>query len=139
MRRSSKSGSHRPRPLSGGHVAAGVHGQAVEPRPELRVAAELADAHAELRKRLLGRVACVLRIVQQMTGEPLHTWGMPLAQCGERRTVAVLRSGHQDRIAQPLVRERPGGPQLDTLTAAPARRLHAGSLLVALETPSAPA
>jgi len=44
----------------------------VEPRGELRLPAELADALHELHKRLLGRVARVFRVAENVQRDPVH-------------------------------------------------------------------
>ena len=64
-----------------------------------------------------------------MCGQALDPWGMALAERCQGLPVTVLRSLHQDRVAQLLVDERPGGPQLDLLTARAPERLHAPSLV----------
>jgi hypothetical protein len=101
----------------------------VEPGRELRLASELPDADAQLRERVLGCVARVLGIGEQVRGKTLNAWRVALAKRSEGLPVTVLRSLHQDRVAQLLVDERPGGPQLDLLTPRAAERLHAPSLV----------
>ena len=77
----------------------------MEPGRELRLAAELAEPDAELRERLLRGVARVLRIAQQMAGEPLDARRVARAERLERGGVAVLRAGDEDRVAEALVVE----------------------------------
>jgi hypothetical protein len=102
----------------------------MKPRAELRLAPELAQSHAELRKRLLSGVASVLRVRKQVRREPLHPRGVPLAERRERPAVTVFRSLDQDGITQLLVDERPLGPRvLPNLTALAQRRLHGGPSL----------
>src|SRR5262249_19277393 len=85
----------------------------------------------ELGERLLRGVAGVLGVPEQMVREPLHARGVALAQSLERLRVAVLRSSHQDRVAQPLVPERLLWPhRLTDSTALPGRRLHDAPSLV---------
>ena len=88
-----------------GCVAARVDDKAMQPRRELRVAAELLQPHTELRERFLRSVARVFGIAEEMAREPLDLRSVPLAQRGERELVAVLRPRHEDRIAQLLVVE----------------------------------
>ena len=75
----------------------------MQPGRELRLAAELANPDAELRERLLRRVARILRVAEQMERELLHAWRVPLAERGQRTRVAVLCPCHQDRVGEPLV------------------------------------
>jgi hypothetical protein len=85
-------------PLPVPHVSTGVDRQPVQPGRELRLAAELLDLDAELRQRLLCRIACILRIAKQVARELLHSRRVPLAEHLEGPRVAVFRSFHQDRI-----------------------------------------
>ena len=111
--------------LAIGDVVTGVDHEPVEPGRELRIAAELTQPQAELGQRLLGCVAGVLRISEDLRGETLDPWGMPLAQRLQRRRIAVFCSLDQDRVTQLLVDERPLGPRvLTNLTALAQRRLH---------------
>ena len=57
--------------LALGDVAARVDHKPVEPRGELRFAPELAQAHAEFRQCLLGGIARVFRVTQDVPCEPL--------------------------------------------------------------------
>src|SRR4029453_918376 len=124
-RRRGAAGGGAPRARDG--VAAGP----MEPRRELRLAAELADPHAELGECFLRGVASVLGIGEQVPGEPLHLGGVALTERLERPLVTVLRSLDQDRIAQLLVDERPLRPRcLRNLTALAQGGLHGGRSLV---------
>ena len=116
-----------PRALPFPHVPTRVHDEPVEPGRKLGLAAELAEPDAELGESLLRRVPRVFRVGEEMGGEPLDTSRVPLAQGGERLRVAVLCTLDQDRIAQPLVDERPLEPQwLLDLTARAPGGLHGG-------------
>jgi biotin-[acetyl-CoA-carboxylase] ligase BirA-like protein len=111
--------------LAVGDIVASVDHQPVEPGRELRVAAKLAQPQAELGQCLLGCVASVFWIGEHLRGEPLDARSMPLAQRRQCRRIAVFCSLDQDRVTQPLVDERPLGPQvLTNLTALAQRRLH---------------
>ena len=88
-------------PLGG--VATRVDHEPVQPGRELRVAAELLQPYAELRERLLGRIASVLGIAEEMTREPLDLRRMSLAEGRECKLVAVFCARDEDRIAQLLV------------------------------------
>jgi hypothetical protein len=108
-------------------VAAGIDDEAVQPRRELRFTAELLDPYAELRERLLRGVLRVLRIRKKMSRKPLHARGVPSADRFECALVTVFRSRDQNRIAEPLVRERGFRRKLTPdSTAATAAGLHAG-------------
>ena len=82
-----------------------VEDEPVQPRGELRVAAELLKADADLRQRLLCRVACVLGIAKDVTRELLDLRRMTGEERLERLLVAVLRPRDEHRIAELLVRE----------------------------------
>src|SRR6185312_2168685 len=82
-------------PLAVPHVSTGVDRQPVQPGRELRLAAELLDLDAELRQRLLCRVACILRVAKQVARELLHARRVPLAEHLESSRVTVFRSFHQ--------------------------------------------
>ena len=113
--------------LALGDIPAGVDDEPVQPGRELGFAAELAEPDAELCERFLGRVSRVLWIRQEVRCKTFHPGSVPLAECRKRLLVAVLCPPHQDRIAQPLVVERPLGPQLSVdLTARAPRGLHSG-------------
>src|SRR5438477_318448 len=83
-------------------VPARVHDETVQPRRELRVAAELRQPDAHLRERLLRSVAGVFRIAEEMARQPLDPRGVPGAERLERTRVAVLRPRDEDRGAPPL-------------------------------------
>src|SRR5204862_173379 len=93
--------------LTRADVAGGVDHEPVKPGRELRLATELADPDAELGERFLSGVASVLRVGEQVPGKALHLRRVTFAQRLECTLVAVLSSLDQDRIAQPLVDERP--------------------------------
>ena len=86
-----------------GRVAAGVEDEPVQPGRELRIAAELRQPDAELRERLLCRVASVLRVAQDVSGEPLDLRGMTGEEGLERLLVAVFCARDEDRVAELLV------------------------------------
>lgn len=110
------------------NVAARIDGEPVQPGRELRLAAKLPDPCAQLRERILRRVARVLGIAQQMRCQLLDPRGVALAQHREGLCIAVLCSCHQNRIAQPLVDEWPFRTEgLPDLTAATSGQLHVGS------------
>src|SRR5262245_43004690 len=89
------------------HVAAHVDRQPVQPRGELRLAAKLADAGAQLGERLLRRIAGVLRIAEEVERKLLDARRVPLAERLERLRITVFCAFDQDRIAQPGVDEWP--------------------------------
>ena len=64
-------------PLTREAIAARVHDQAMEPGRELRLAAELAQARAQLDERLLRGVPRILEVAHELRREPVHAWGMP--------------------------------------------------------------
>ncbi len=86
-------------------VEARIDDKSVQPRRELRAAAKLLQAHTDLGERLLGRVARVVGIAQELAREPLHLRRMPGQQRLERLAVAVLRPLDEDRVAELLVGE----------------------------------
>jgi biotin-[acetyl-CoA-carboxylase] ligase BirA-like protein len=106
-------------------VEAGVHNEPVEPRRELRTPAELLQPHAYLRERLLGRIVRILGVTEDPPREPLDSGAVASEQSVERTCVSVLRPLHEHRVAQPVVRERVGLPQLERDRAAAA---HGASL-----------
>ena len=73
----------------------------------MRVAAELRQPDAELGERLLRRVAGVLRVAEEMARQPLDPGRVAGTQRLERKSVARLCARDENRIAQPLVVERP--------------------------------
>ena len=75
-----------------GRIEAGVDDEAVQPRRELRAAAELLQPHADLRERLLCGVARVVGIAQELARKPLDLRRVPGEQRLERLPVAVLRA-----------------------------------------------
>ena len=116
--------------LTFGHVAASVDRQAVQPRRELRLAAELADPRAELGKCLLGRIPGILGIAQEVPGKLFHSRGMAFAERRQRVPVAVFCSSHQNRIAQPGIDQRPFRAEgLGNWTAAATGQLHLCALV----------
>ena len=112
-RSSSGSGSQRRTRWRCGDVAARVDDEPVEPGRELRLAAELAEPHAELRERLLRGVARVLGIARSCARAARRA-GRAARRAPPARGVAVFCSRHQDRVAQPLVDERRVGPLRST-------------------------
>ena len=128
-RESSSSGSWR-RARARCDVAARVERQPVEPRRERRLAAELADLHAELRERVLRRVARILGVPEDMRGETRDTRLVARAQRLEGEWVSVLGAFHENGIAQSVVRELRLGPQCGTDSTPRAQSgLHPASLL----------
>jgi biotin-[acetyl-CoA-carboxylase] ligase BirA-like protein len=126
-------------PLAVGDVEARVDDEPVEPGRELGVAAKLAQPHAELRERFLGGVAGVLGIREQVRGEPLDAWGVPLAERRERLRVAVVGPLDEDGITELLVDERSFRPRvLPNLTASAKRRLHGRLVYLAVSDSLAP-
>ena len=106
-------------------VLAGIDREPVEPRRELRLATELADPADELHQRLLRGIARVLGIAKHVQRDPLDPGCVPLAERGQREPVTVLGASNEDGIGEPLIDERPVGPQLaDYSTAAALGRLH---------------
>jgi biotin-[acetyl-CoA-carboxylase] ligase BirA-like protein len=112
-----------------GRVAAGVHDEPVQPGRELRLAAELLQPHTDLRERLLGRVGGILRVPEQMAGQPLDLRSVPLEQRLESLAIAVLRPRHENRVTELLVGEIAVLPQLEPDRAGfAAQRWHPTSL-----------
>jgi hypothetical protein len=100
----------------------------VQPRGEARIASKLRDPDAQLDERLLRCVTRVFGIGEDMGRDALDARRVAVAERVERTLVAVLRSSDQDRIAQPLVDERPLGPRgLRNLTALAQGGLHGGA------------
>ena len=66
----------------------------------------------ELHERLLRGVARVLGVAQDVERDPLDPRGVALAERRQRQLVSVLRAPHQNRVREPLVDERPVGPQV---------------------------
>jgi biotin-[acetyl-CoA-carboxylase] ligase BirA-like protein len=125
--------------LAIGDVVAGVDHEPVEPGRELRIAAKLAQPQTELGERLLGGIARVFGICEDLCSQSLDARSVPLAQRRERDRVAVFCSPDQDRVTQPLVDERLLGPRvLTNLTALAQRRLHSGLSVRAVSDSLAP-
>src|SRR5262249_29532292 len=100
---------------------------------ELSLAAELADAHDELRERLLRGIARILGVAKKMERETLDARGVTFAQGLERLVVAGLGAGHENRVGKPLVDERDIGVGIAAdWTALRAARLHGAPTLVAM-------
>src|SRR4029077_19387270 len=59
-----------------------------------------------LRERILGRIAGVLRVAEEMQRDALDARGVTLAQRRERAPVACLRSRHENGGRELLVDER---------------------------------
>ena len=72
----------------------------VEPRRELRVAAELAQPRAELHERLLRRVARVLDVAHELRGDPVHARRVALDEHVQRRPVARARLRDEREVAE---------------------------------------
>ena len=106
-------------------VLARVHDKPVEPRGELRLPAELADALDELHKRLLCRVTGVFGVPENVQRDPLHSRRMPLTERRERQLISVFCASNKDWIGKPLINERPIRPQVTgDSTGTAGRRLH---------------
>ncbi len=82
-----------------------IDDEPVQPRRELRAAAELLQAHADLGECLLRGVARVVGIAQELPRKPFDLRRMPGEQRFERLPVTVLRALDEDRVAQLLVEE----------------------------------
>ena len=85
----------RARLLPLGDVAARVDDEPVQPGGELRLAPELLQPDADLGERLLGGVASVLGVAQQVPGEPLDLRGVP------RRRAPRARARRRPSLASP--------------------------------------
>jgi biotin-[acetyl-CoA-carboxylase] ligase BirA-like protein len=96
-----------------GRIEARVDDEAVQPRRELGTAAELLQAHANLRQSLLRGIACIVGIAQDLPREPLDFRRVPGEQRLERLRVAVLRTLHEDRVAQLLVEQAAVSAELE--------------------------
>jgi biotin-[acetyl-CoA-carboxylase] ligase BirA-like protein len=86
-------------------VEAGVDDKPVQPRRELRAAAELLQPHTDFCERFLRGVAGIVWIAQDLACKPLDFRRVPGEERLERLPVAVLRTLHEDRIAQLLVEQ----------------------------------
>lgn len=118
-------------------VATGIQRQAVKPRRERGLAAELTELLAEPGERLLGGVAGVIGVGKDVMGEAQDAGLMSLAQRLESARIAVLRTPDENRVAQSTVRELGLGPERSTdPTAGTSRRLHQASLLPAATGPT---
>jgi hypothetical protein len=82
----------------------------VEPGREGGLAAELADLRAELGKGILGGIARILGIVEDVPRQPLDAGGMALAEGRKGARVTVSGTSHENRVTQPLVDELLLGP-----------------------------
>jgi BirA family transcriptional regulator, biotin operon repressor / biotin---[acetyl-CoA-carboxylase] ligase len=96
-------------PLTREAVPARVHDQAMKPGPELGLAAELAEAGAQLDERLLRGVPRFLEIAHELRGQPVHARRMPLDECIESPSVAVSCFADEVHVAELPVRENPPG------------------------------
>ena len=81
-------------------IAAGVGDEAVQPGREAGLAAKLVDPRDHLCQRLLCRILRVLRIVEQVRGQPPHTRRVPFHQRLQGEAVAVLGTHGQHDIRQ---------------------------------------
>jgi hypothetical protein len=100
------------RPASLRHVLAGVHHETMQPRPELRLAAKLAEPGHDLRERFLRGVVRVLRIAQNVQRDLVRARRVALAERLQCLPVSVFCSAHEDRVGQLLVDERPVRPKV---------------------------
>ena len=94
------------------HVLAGVDDEPVEPGRELRLAPELADPLARASPATPGPHRAHPRVAQDVQRDALDAGGVPLAERRQRLPVSVLGAAHENRVRQPLVDERPVGPQI---------------------------
>ncbi len=94
------------RPTAFDRVEAGVQDKPVEPRRELRAAAELLQPDAHLRKSFLRSVVRVIRVAKDVACKPFHLRLMPGEERLECLRVAVLGPRDEHRVAQLLVGER---------------------------------
>jgi hypothetical protein len=102
----------------------------MQPRGELGLAAELADALHELDERLLGCVVSVVGVAQNVQRNPIHPIGVPLAESCECAFISVFGTAHEDGVRELLVDERSIGPPVtDRWTRSAGRRLHGGLTL----------
>jgi hypothetical protein len=99
-------------------VTTSVERQAVEPRRERSLTPELADLHAELRKRVLRGVTRVLGVSKHMGGEAADAGSVASTQHLEGAGVSVLGASHEDGVAEAVVRKLGLGPQRGTDSAA---------------------
>lgn len=125
-----------PKPLAGEPVPARVDDEAVEPRGELRLATELAQARTELDERLLGGVTGLLDVADNLGGDSVHTRRIALDERVECSPVPVRRLRDEIHVAELPVGL--GTPELDVLLLLTGGRsvgLHGGGS-VALRTMS---
>ncbi len=94
-------------PLSREAVAARVHDQAVEPGGELRLAAELAQARAQLDKRLLRGIPRLLEVAHELRREPVHARCMPFDENVERPSITCSCLADEVHVAEVSVHDRP--------------------------------
>ena len=89
-------------------IPARVHDEAVEPGRELGLAAELAQARAELDERLLGGVPCFLEVARELGRKPVHARCVTLDEGVERRMPPPFASlADEIHVAELPVCERP--------------------------------
>jgi BirA family biotin operon repressor/biotin-[acetyl-CoA-carboxylase] ligase len=120
--------------LEGNAIAAGVHDEPVQPRGELRLAAELAQTRADLHQRLLGRIASLLEVAEKLRGEPVHPRRIALDEHIQGAVVAARGLAHELAVAQALV-EPARVPIPLVQTGLDVERLHGAISLVAVSTP----
>lgn len=94
-------------------VETGVDDDPVQPRRELRTAAKLLQADADLGESLLRRVAGIVRVAQDLPCEPLDLRRVACEQRLERLPVSVFRPLDEDRVAQLLVQESAVAAELE--------------------------
>jgi hypothetical protein len=81
--------------LEGHAVPACVHDQAVEPRGELSLPAELLQPGADLDEGLLRRVPRLLQVAHELRGKPVDSWRVSLDKRVERAAVTVRCLVHE--------------------------------------------
>jgi biotin-[acetyl-CoA-carboxylase] ligase BirA-like protein len=94
-------------PLSRKAVAARVHDDAVKPGGELRLAAELAQARAQLDERLLRGIPRLFEIAHDLRREPVHARCMPFDENVERPSIAISCLADEVHVTEPSVHDRP--------------------------------
>lgn len=94
-------------------VETGVDDDPVQPRRELRTAAKLLQADADLGESLLRCVAGIVRVAQDLPCEPLDLRRVTCEQRLERLPVTVFRPLDEDRVAQLLVQESAVAAELE--------------------------
>ncbi len=127
-----------PRMACLGDVLARVRNEPMEPCGELRLTAELSDANDELCQRVLGGIACVFGVAQQVRGEPFDARRVARDERVECTAVSVLRASDQDGVGEDLVDEEGVAPNtmLDWEALAPAG-LHDRPTLVRVQLDAA--